>query len=58
MLNKDKKKRVRNESVEVSETTISRQKMIIELLKETLYVNYEAIFEKREVDSEFFKKYC
>ena len=32
--------------------------MIIELLKETLYVNYEAIFEKREVDSEFFKKYC
>lgn len=21
-------------------------------------MNYEAIFEKREVDSEFFKKYC
>lgn len=58
MLDKDKKRRNRVENTEISEVTISRQKMIIELLRETLYINYEAVFEKREVDSEFFKKYC
>lgn len=47
MLNKEKKKRNRNEVIEISEVTVSRQKLIIDLLKETLYVNYEAIFEKR-----------
>jgi hypothetical protein len=43
-MNKDKKKKNKTESAELSELAIDRQRLIINLLKECLFVNYEIIW--------------
>lgn len=43
-LNKEKKKKNKTESTELSQLAIDRQRLIINLLKECLFVNYEIIW--------------
>jgi hypothetical protein len=51
------KKKVRHDSFEPSRLLLDNQKNCVGLIKETLKVNFVLLWEKKEIDTEFFKKY-
>ena len=57
-MNKQKgRKKMRNENFELTRTILENQKNCIILIKETLKINFVILWERKEIDTEFFKKY-
>lgn len=52
-----KKKQKHNENYEPTRLLLENQKHCINLIKETLKINFVVLWEKKEIDTEFFKKY-
>ena len=48
---------MRNENFELTRTILENQKNCIILIKETLKINFVILWERKEIDTEFFKKY-
>ena len=51
------RKKMRHDNFEVTRLLLSNQKNCINLVKETLSINFVILWEKKEIDTEFFKKY-
>lgn len=57
-INKEKgKKKVRNDSFELTRHILENQRKCIILIKESLKIDFTILWEKKEIDTEFFKKY-
>lgn len=57
-MNREKgRRKQKNENYEPTRLLIENQKNCISLIKETLNINFVVLWEKKEMDTEFFKKY-
>ena len=57
-MNREKgRKKQKQDSFEATRRLVENQKVVVNLVKETLKINFVILWEKKEIDAEFFKKY-
>ena len=56
-IGKEKKKKGAKGQTELSRPVILNMKMLVSLIRETLHIDYKALWQRKEVDPELFKRY-